>query len=64
MFPLAIPSAKVFSTYFDLHSRFSLSHWDCMLLASCQEAGVTTVYSEDLDVGTDYNGLAVVNPFA
>ena len=64
MFPLAIPNAQVFSTYFDLRARFSLSHWDAFLLAACKEAGVTTLYSEDLDSGTDYDGLAVVNPFA
>ena len=64
MFPLALPGPQVFARYFDLHSRFSLSHWDAMLLAACKEAGVTTLYSEDLDPGTEYDGLAVVNPFA
>jgi predicted nucleic acid-binding protein len=64
MFPLAIPGAQVFSTYFRLRSRFSLSHWDSMLLAACKEAGVTTLFSEDLDPGTDYDGLSVVNPFS
>ena len=64
MFPLAIPSVQIFSTCFDLHSRFSLSHWDSMLLAACKEAGVTTLYSEDMDVGTNYDGLTVINPFA
>jgi predicted nucleic acid-binding protein len=63
-FPLAIPSAKAFPKYFDLFSRFSLSHWDAMLLAACHEAGVTTLYSEDMDAGTDFDGLRVVNPFA
>ena len=63
VFPLAIPNAKVFSTYFHLRARFSLSHWDTMLLAACKEAGVTTLFSEDLDPGTDYDGLTVVNPF-
>jgi predicted nucleic acid-binding protein len=64
MFPLVIPNVKVFSTYFDLRARFSLSHWDTLLLAACKEAGVTTLYSEDLDHGTNYDGLSVVNPFA
>ncbi len=63
MFPLAIPNARVFSTYFDLHARFSLSHWDSLLLAACREAGVTTLYSEDMDAGTNYDGLVIVNPF-
>jgi predicted nucleic acid-binding protein len=62
LFPLLSPSAKIFPKYFDLFSRFSLSHWDCMLLAACKEAGVTTLYSEDMDPGTDFDGLRVVNP--
>jgi len=62
-FPLAVPTAKLFPKYFDLFSRFSLSHWDCMLLAACHEAGVTTLYSEDMDAGTDFDGLRIVNPF-
>lgn len=64
MFPLVVPGPRVIATYFDLHARFSLSHWDSMLLAACKHAGVTTLYSEDMDAGTDYDGLAVVNPFA
>lgn len=64
MFPLHIPSARVFQISFDLRSRYSLSHWDSMLLAACKEAGVTTLYSEDMDPGTDYDGLTIVNPFA
>jgi predicted nucleic acid-binding protein len=63
MFPLVIPGASLFATYFSLYSRFSLSHWDAMLLAACREAGVTTLYSEDLDAGTTYDGLSIVNPF-
>ena len=64
MFPLHIPTAKVFEVSFDLRSRFSLSHWDSMLMAACKEAGVATLYSEDIDPGTDYEGLRIVNPFA
>jgi predicted nucleic acid-binding protein len=64
MFPLTLPGPQVFARYFDLHSRFSLSHWDAMLLAACKEAGVTTLFSEDMDSGTDYEGLSIVNPFA
>src|SRR5438105_884905 len=64
MFPLSLPVPQLFGRYFDLHSRFSLSHWDAMLLAACKEAGVTTLYSEDMDSGTDYDGLSIINPFA
>ncbi len=64
MFTIRTPSEALFQISFDLRSRFSLSHWDSMLLAACKEAGVTTLFSEDLDPGTDYDGLSVVNPFA
>jgi predicted nucleic acid-binding protein len=63
VFPLVTPSARVLEISFNLQLRWSLSHWDSMLLAACKEAGVTTLFSEDLDAGTDYDGLAVVNPF-
>jgi predicted nucleic acid-binding protein len=63
MFTLRIPSQTIFQLSFDLRSRFSLSHWDSMLLAACKDAGVTTLYSEDMDSGTDYDGLTIVNPF-
>ena len=64
MFALRTPTAGIFQLSFDLRSRFSLSHWDSMLLAACKEAGVTALYSEDMDPGTDYDGPVIINPFA
>jgi predicted nucleic acid-binding protein len=63
-FPLRFPSERVFQVSFDLRSRFSLSHWDSMLLAACKDAGVTTLYSEDMAAGMSYDGVTIVNPFA
>jgi predicted nucleic acid-binding protein len=63
VFPLTVPAPQLFIRYFDLFARFSLSHWVAMLLAACKEAGVTTLYSEDMDAGTNYDGLTIVNPF-
>jgi predicted nucleic acid-binding protein len=64
LFPLRIPSESLFQISFDLRSKFNLSHWDSMILAACKEARVTTLYSEDMESGTDYDGLTIVNPFA
>ena len=64
MFPLALPSQDVITSSLDLSSRYSLSHWDSMLLAACIDAGVDTLYSEDLDAGTKYDSVTVINPFA
>lgn len=64
MFELRIPSEAIFQFSFELRFRFSLSHWDSMLLAACKDAGVSTLFSEDMDSGTDFDGLTIVNPFA
>jgi predicted nucleic acid-binding protein len=63
-FPLVVPGPETIDHYERLFDQYSLSHWDAMLLAACRDAGVTTLYSEDLAAGTDYGGVVVVNPFA
>jgi len=60
---LALPTDKVFEASFEVRELHSLSHWDSMLIAACQEAGVTRLYSEDMQDGADYDGVRVVNPF-
>ena len=64
MFTVQVPTEAVFQISFEMRGYFSLSHWDSMLLAACKDAGVTTLYSEDMAPGTDYDGVTVVNPFA
>ena len=64
MFPVRRPALAIFDHSFQLRSRFSLSHWDSLLLAACKEAGVETLYSEDLSPTTNCNGVSVINPFA
>lgn len=62
-FPLIIPAQSILRVSLDLSSRYSLSHWDSMLLAACIEAGVDTLYTEDLDAGTTYGSVRIENPF-
>lgn len=64
LFALKLPTAQVFERSFALHERYSLSHWDSLLVAACQDAGVTRLYSEDMQHGADYDGVQIVNPFA
>ena len=64
MFPIVTPQHMTVLTALDLSRRYCLSHWDSMLLAACIEAGVTTLYSEDLSNGMRYDSVLVVNPFA
>jgi len=62
-FPVALPTVSSIRRSLDLSRRFSLAHWDSMLLAACIEAGIDTLYSEDLSNGAMYDSVTVVNPF-
>ena len=62
-FPLALPTREVVPQSLCLSSRYSLSHWDSMLIAACVEADVDTLYSENLDDGMTYQSVTVMNPF-
>lgn len=63
MFALKLPTAQILERSFALHERFSLSHWDGLLVAACHDANVTCLYSEDMQHGADYDGVKIVNPF-
>lgn len=64
MFRCVPPAQPVLRKSFDLVSRYSLSHWDAMLVAACIEASVRTLYSEDLAPGAQYDSVTIVDPFA
>jgi predicted nucleic acid-binding protein len=61
--PVSVPNVDVLRVALDLSLAHSLSHWDSLLLAACHEAGVTTLYSEDLTHGASYGSVRVINPF-
>ena len=63
-FPIALPTTNIIPLSLSLSSRYSLSHWDSMLIAACVEAGVDRLYSEDLDDGMTYDSVTIANPFA
>jgi predicted nucleic acid-binding protein len=62
-FPLILPTAVVLDKALELSARFSLSHWDSMLVAACLEAGVDTLYTEDMGAPVKYDSLGLINPF-
>ena len=61
--PLQLPTNAVLDLSLDLTSRFSLSHWDSMIVAACIEAGVTKLYTEDMGSPTKFESLELENPF-
>ncbi len=62
--PIIMPSPAILQVSMDLGRRYSLSHWDSLVIAACLDAGIESLYSEDMDSGTDYNGVHVIDPFA
>src|SRR2546421_637255 len=42
----------------NLQSRFALSFWDALLVASCIHGGVATLYSENFGGHSAFDGLA------
>ena len=62
-FSCVLPARSLLRPSLDLSARYSLSHCDSLLLAACVDAGVDTLYSEDLDDGMTYHTVTVVNPF-
>lgn len=63
MFPVALPSEPIVDKALDLFDRYSLSHWDSMLLAACLEANVDTLYTEDIGAPRQIDSITLVNPF-
>jgi len=64
LFPVAMPTPGILDRALDLSGRYSLSHWDSMVLGACLEANVDTLYTEDMGAPTSYDGVQLINPFA
>jgi len=62
--PIVHPTVNSLPLALGLTKQYSLSYWDSLLLAACIEAGVTTLYSEDLSSGVQSGTVKVLNPFA
>jgi predicted nucleic acid-binding protein len=62
-FKLVLPTDAVIDHALDLAKRHSLSHWDSMILGACKEAGITTLYTDDMGAPITIDGIQLVNPF-
>ncbi len=64
LFPMVIPTPEAFDAAIDLCERFSLSHWDGMILGACRAAGITQLYTEDMGSPRTIDGIELINPLA
>ena len=63
IFAVALPGPGALEAAIGLSERYRVNFWDAMLLAVAHQAGATTVLTEDLQDGQDYDGVRCVNPF-
>ena len=47
-----------------LSERFQISYWDAAVVAAAKRLHCTTLYSEDLSDGQNFEGVIVTNPFS
>jgi predicted nucleic acid-binding protein len=50
----ALPTWSIIDRAENLMNRFSLSHWDSMIVAACLESRVQRLYSEDFGYSNQY----------
>jgi predicted nucleic acid-binding protein len=62
LFPLVMPDTTVFDSALELSERYSLAHWDSMLLGACRAAGVNVLYTEDVGAPRTIDGIELINP--
>ncbi len=63
LFPLALPTTSILDRAILLTNRYSLSHWDSMLLGACAEARVEKLYTEDMCAPVVIDRIMLINPF-
>ncbi|MEW6225494.1 MAG: PIN domain-containing protein [Chloroflexota bacterium] len=63
-FPVQETTVDVMVAALATRRRFGISYWDAAIIEASRALGCTVVLSEDLDTGTDYDGVRVENPFA
>jgi predicted nucleic acid-binding protein len=63
-FPVQESTVALMQASFEICRRFGISYWDAAIIGAARALGCTVVLSEDLDHGTDYDGIEVENPFA
>ena len=63
LFPTVMPTLAVLDHALDFTGRYSLSHWDSMLLGACIEAKADVLYTEDMGAPASYDGIRLINPF-
>jgi predicted nucleic acid-binding protein len=63
LFPVVALTVETFLSARLIHTRYQISHWDSLIVASAGEMHCSWIYSEVLNHGRDFDGVKVINPF-
>jgi predicted nucleic acid-binding protein len=64
VFPIAVSSPSALNAAMRAVISHSLSFWDAMLVSTVREAGVSLLFSEDMQHGQVIEVVRIINPFA
>jgi predicted nucleic acid-binding protein len=59
----AYPSPSIWQKALTIHSQTRYRFYDSLIVAAALETGVSTLYTEDLQHGRQFDHLTIVNPF-
>ena len=62
-FDVAAPDVNDILAAIDLHRLRSISFWDALIVRAAKQTGCVVLFSEDLQHGSEIDGIRVVNPF-
>jgi len=57
------PDGEIVRRAVEAHASYGLHFYDGMIVAAAERAGCGRIWSEDLNAGQRYFGVAVANPF-
>jgi len=62
-FPVQDMTMAIMEGAFATRARYGISYWDAAIIEASRALGCSLIVSEDLDPGTDFDGVRVENPF-
>lgn len=62
-FPVQDTTLAIMDRAFATKARFGISYWDAAVVEASRALGCSLILSEDLDPGTDFDGVRIENPF-
>ena len=60
---VVVPDADIVRRAVDVRAKYGVHFYDGMIVAAAERAGCGRIWSEDLNTGQKYFGIAVENPF-